>query len=245
MPLDTRLSERIEELTPTELALAPFNTSCTDVSFLEWAALRFRRLARDYQAELSSTQLPSPSLSPSCTSRGPILFANSSPHAQDGSADRTFAAGSCSFSWANEFARTVGPAQVKLQEDEIIVAHQSQPLFSVLASKFCVFLCTLSCPDLLVCDSLTNPAYSSQADLEGEIQGECQGMTIQLEAYDAIMQEKTRLGPSFTLRLSLGMVPLDALSTLADAVDRWHQRFEFLISRLYVLSYILPKCQMR
>lgn len=59
-------------------------------------------------------------------------------------------------------------------------------------------------------------------------------MTIQLEGYDAIMQEKTRLGPSFTLRLSLGMVPLDALSTLADAVDRWHQRFEFLISPLPV-----------
>lgn len=60
-------------------------------------------------------------------------------------------------------------------------------------------------------------------------------MTIQLEAYDAIMGGTTRLRPHFILRLSLGMTSHDALNTLATAVENWPQRFDFLVSRLCVL----------
>lgn len=72
------------------------------------------------------------------------------------------------------------------------------------------------------------------ADLEGETQGEHQEMTLQLEAYDTIMEGKNRLGPPFNLRLSLGMTPRDALSTLATAVENWRQCFGFLVSNLWV-----------
>ena len=60
-------------------------------------------------------------------------------------------------------------------------------------------------------------------------------MTVQLEAYDAIMQRTTRLQPSFNLQLSLGMTHHDALSTLVTAVENWRQRFDFLVSNLCVL----------
>lgn len=148
LPLDTRLSERIEELTPTELALVPFNTSCTDVVFLERAALRFRRLARDYQAVLSSTQLPSPSLSPSLASTDPFSSPTSSALPQDGGSDGNLAAESCSFSWGDELARALGPVKVKLEEDEIVIASRDQPLLSFSTARFassCVRSCDQTC----------------------------------------------------------------------------------------------------
>lgn len=66
------------------------------------------------------------------------------------------AAGSCSFSWGDEFARTIGPVEVKLEEDEIVITSQKQPLFNILAGKLCLFLCKSLCANL---PSFRRPAH--------------------------------------------------------------------------------------
>lgn len=138
MPLDRQLPDRIEDLSPTDLALAPFNDFCTDGDFLNRAALRFRQLATEYQAGRPITQVPSPLSSPS---RDHPSSPTSFTRPQVGGSGRTFAADSCSFSWGDELARTIGPVEVKLEEDELVIAFKNQPLFNILASKLCFFLC--------------------------------------------------------------------------------------------------------
>ncbi|GAA5970441.1 hypothetical protein JCM8115_004557 [Rhodotorula mucilaginosa] len=177
-----------------------------DGDFLNRAALRFRQLATEYQAGRPITQVPSPLSSPS---RDHPSSPTSFTRPQVGGSGRTFAADSCSFSWGDELARTIGPVEVKLEEDELVIAFKNQPLFNILASKLCFFL------------------Y-----LEGESQGEHEEMTLQLEADDALMGGTTRPGPHFNLRLFLGKTPRDALSTLTAAVETWRQRFGFLVSNL-------------